>query len=440
MARLGNVLIASAGGSPSAERLKSILVGYDLNVAIADGRETILVKAREEFPDLILIDLDSCSADIMTLSQELGVDPVPLGIVAATLNGQGYDNALAAEIEDIFVGDIEKCLPMARLKPLLRLAGQQREFFRRRSVAEAASGSSLPVPDLIVDDDPRAILFIGESDASRARITDALGDAGGIVGSADLFTAGQWLSEAPFDACVICPEPGDDLEPYQNFCVHIRHNPNLYNLPLIVIDGGPANDADAYAAGVTLVLGGDATLEALRFTLLTHCKRQRRRRALRRAIEATKVPDVTDPVTGAYALSFLSPYLGTMIEAAESRQKYLTMIALSFPSLPNFRQHFGDEAGDQLMRQLAEWTGLLCRPEDVVACFGDHGLCVILPSVPVDEARSVMRRIAGILSHTDFTVHNVFQPVAVELEVGIAEVEPGDTSDRLIQRAWKLTD
>ena len=51
-----------------------------------------------------------------------------------------------------------------------------------------------------------------------------------------------------------------------------------------------------------------------------------------------------------------------------------------------------------------------------------------------------MRRIAGILSHTDFTVHNVFQPVAVELEVGIAEVEPGDTSDTLIQRAWKLMD
>jgi len=135
---------------------------------------------------------------------------VPVGIVAATLNGEGYDNALATGIADIFVGDIENSLPMARLKPVLRLAGQRRQLFCRRILAEAASGNSLAPPDLAIDDDPCALLFIGKSDAARARITQALGDAGGIVGSADLFAAGQWLSEAPFDACILCMGPGDD--------------------------------------------------------------------------------------------------------------------------------------------------------------------------------------------------------------------------------------
>ena len=46
-----------------------------------------------------------------------------------------------------------------------------------------------------------------------------------------------------------------------------------------------------------------------------------------------------------------------------------------------------------------------------------------------------MNRIAGVITYTDFALCEVYQPVRISVEFGIAGIEKGDTIDALIDRA-----
>ena len=180
--------------------------------------------------------------------------------------------------------------------------------------------------------------------------------------------------------------------------------------------------------------------EELRYDLTTLIKRQRLRWSIRQALDRTKQGATLDETTGAYTWEFLSQHLGGLIGAAHTWEKHLTLVFFSVPGIVEVREQFGDEAGVHLTRQLAQWITTLVRAEDLTAHYGEHDFCVSLPDTPLHEAGVVMNRIAGILSYTDFAVPEVYQPVTVEVEVGMAELEPHDTAESLIARARENLD
>ena len=104
------------------------------------------------------------------------------------------------------------------------------------------------------------------------------------------------------------------------------------------------------------------------------------------------------------------------------------------------RDQFGVEAGFHLTRQLAQWTTILVRAEDLTAHHGEHDFCVSLPDTPLHEAGVVMNRIASILSYTDFAVPEVYQHFTVEVEVGMARLESQDMVESFIARARENLD
>jgi hypothetical protein len=56
------------------------------------------------------------------------------------------------------------------------------------------------------------------------------------------------------------------------------------------------------------------------------------------------------------------------------------------------------------------------------------------------EAGIVINRISGILSYTHFTIPEDTQPVTLEIEVGMSELEPQDTAGSLIAQARENLD
>jgi len=73
----------------------------------------------------------------------------------------------------------------------------------------------------------------------------------------------------------------------------------------------------------------------------------------------------------------------------------------------------------------------------MIARFDENEFCISLPDTPMEEAKIVMNRIAGIVSYTDFALIDVFKPISVWVEAGMANLEHGDTTDTLIEKARK---
>ena len=149
----------------------------------------------------------------------------------------------------------------------------------------------------------------------------------------------------------------------------------------------------------------------------------------------TKTPETTDPRTGAYTFEYMRAHLESLVAAARIRDKHLTLVFFSFPDAPGVKEQFGEAASEHLLKQLPQWINAMVRVEDMVAHYTGHDFCIALPDTPLEEALFVMNRIAGVLAYTDFALDEVYQPVSISVEYGIAEIEKGDTIDALIDRA-----
>ena len=442
MTRLANILFA-APDAGRARVIAEVLTRRKFGVRTVAGIELLRTAARDRKPDLVM--LDAAGADALAWAAEMARDPVtdriPRVLVGADGSPATYRSALATRVDEVFEAQTQEDEMLLRLAPLLRLSTMAVELDRRATqvcdLGIRIDASAAPN----LEAEPARILMLGGDGGLGAALTRASGGRASITVAADAFVAEDRLNEQPFDACVVSLD-GSGAADALEFTGHIRNNPRLFNLPVVAL-ASPGTAVDPLAAcrgGVTRLVPGPAAADALRYALTTLVRRQRWRWSLRQGLEATRQGAARDPVTDAYTLAFLQRHLQALVEAARAWRKHLTLVFFSVPGLADVRAYFGADAALQLSRQLAHWIMGLVRIEDLTARYNDEDFCVALPDTPLADARIVIGRIAGILSHTDFALRNVYQPVSVAVEVAMAELAAEDSADRLIARARETLD
>ena len=82
------------------------------------------------------------------------------------------------------------------------------------------------------------------------------------------------------------------------------------------------------------------------------------------------------------------------------------------------------------------WLSGLVRVEDIVARAGSDEFLMLLPETSQNDADRVRRRVIGVLHQSEFRLtDNVPVGVEVYIQSALATLEPGDTLDRLVERA-----
>jgi two-component system, cell cycle response regulator len=443
VSRLANVLIAGSSGS-RLDDLTADLSAYGFQATRCTSATGLLEEARIGQPDLALIDLTSAELEAMDLAAKVVADPdyggMPVIVFGADGSDEQFNQAVEAGIDDIFTepATFEDMLP--RLIPLLRLATMRRELTERVALANRFGASVEPLGP--ISSHPKLeLLQIGRDLGEVEALKKAMGDQCAITMTPNAFTANLLLSSKPFfDACFLAiDEVGSTISPEQamDLCNQIRLSPRLYNMPVVLInphEGGIDTDT-ALQGGATRVLHRRAEDGELSTALSILGRRQQSRWLIRQAMLKTKTPETTDPRTDAYTFDYMRAHLESLVAAARIRDKHLTLVFFSFPDAPGVKEQFGEAASDHLLKQLPQWINAMVRVEDMVAHYTGHDFCIALPDTPLEEARFVMNRIAGVLAYTDFALCEVYQPVSITVEYGIAGIEKGDTIDALIDRA-----
>ena len=445
MTRLANILVA--GVDDTRRRwLIDTLGANNVKVMTEESRAALIEAARRDRPDLVIFDVDSSELDGFQLAQDIRGDArtadVPVVLAASHRSPKGFEKALLGAADDYIETPGNEEALLIRLMPLLRLSTMHGERARRDSLARQFGLPVIEGADDATESGPIKILTVGTDGGERALIEDVLDGNGALSASDDALAAESLLADGVFDACVLAIGAEDDESACLEFCDRIRNNPRLFNLPVLLIaaPGLFSDPVDPFRHGATRVIKRPLRDEELRYDLATLIKRQRLRWSIRQALDNTKQGAALNESVGAYAWEFLRQHLESLIGAAHTWEKHLTLVFFSVPGIVGVRDQFGDEAGAHLTRQVAQWITTLARAEDLTAHYGDHDFCVSLPDTPLNEASIAMNRIAGILSYTDFAVPEVYQPVTVEVEVGMAELGPKDTVESLIARARENLD
>ena len=432
MIRLAHVLIVDAGKA-RAESLRDRLTDAGYSVAIldnaADGRRAIAA----DHPDLVLIgEVETPVAMAAEVKRAAATADIPVLLIADHMSPQLCGHALESGCDGVLTADCEDDELLARIRPLGRLATMHGELRLRAGLAQRFGVAARD--RVVAGNEVRPTILVAGDDHDTVRAV--LGDAMEITHAATLTEAEDLLTRRNFDAAVLAfrTVPESAL----GFCAQVRHNPRLFNLPIVLLSGGDA--AEAYRAGASRVMAPAVDPLVLRAGIVILVRRQQLRWSIRAALADSLTAATSDEETGAFRREFFEQYLEERLGLATGTRRHLALACFTAPNIDDIRRQFGDDAASHLTQQFGQWIAGLLRAEDLVARIGRHEFAVVLPDTPLAEAETVIHRIAGILTYTDFAVREVYQPVKLWVQVGATDAQAGDDLASLLARARRNFD
>ncbi len=157
---------------------------------------------------------------------------------------------------------------------------------------------------------------------------------------------------------------------------------------------------------------------------------ERQTRDLQRANERLAKAAATDFLTG------LPNRRGFFVELESNEDPVTGTLALAdIDDFKAYNDHFGHEAGDLVLKRVADVLASVIRPQDLVARWGGEEFVFYFGGIGVEEAAAVAERVRKKIADSQLA-SSTTKPISIT--VGIAERRDGESLDRCIDRADQL--
>jgi two-component system cell cycle response regulator PopA len=90
---------------------------------------------------------------------------------------------------------------------------------------------------------------------------------------------------------------------------------------------------------------------------------------------------------------------------------------------------------DRAIPQIGSMIGRLVRAEDTAARLGPEVFALALPGTPQAAGRAAAERIAAVIACTAFEAGEGKTPFTVDFDIGVAQLERGDSAAAALERA-----
>jgi diguanylate cyclase (GGDEF)-like protein len=361
---------------------------------------------------------------------------LPIVIATAEEAGAVAAHALALGADDVFVLPIEDTELQARIRALARLAGMEIEC-RRRDALLVQFGLPLPTGTPAVPAIDRVgILLIGPAGGDQVQVMTALGGAATAAYAETAESAIERLRREDLEVALITT--GSDHPELQRLCATIRSDPELFDLPVLLVGRAQhfPDRALPFGWGVSDVLFQPFHPEVLRLRVQSWVRQQRLRRHLRGGL--ARVDPATDHLTRLYGHGFLHAYVDHLIEQSPRTGAALALVGLAVVQMDQINRLHGYAAGDRVLAAIGNVLARTSRAEDLPARLGGDRFCLAINNASAPDARAAAERIGSLLSHTPIVLGNGRQ-LQVTLATGVAELADGDDAAALIGRAFAHT-
>jgi diguanylate cyclase len=142
---------------------------------------------------------------------------------------------------------------------------------------------------------------------------------------------------------------------------------------------------------------------------------------------------MTDPLTGAHSRYAYERRLEEEFQRWQRHSQPLSFSVWDIDLFKGVNDTFGHEAGDRLLRGVADLLGRNKRAEDFLARVGGEEFVLLLPMTPLEGAVAVAEKLRSVIEAAAFRHHG--QPVKVTVSSGLTEFRGGDTPTTVYERA-----
>lgn len=141
---------------------------------------------------------------------------------------------------------------------------------------------------------------------------------------------------------------------------------------------------------------------------------------------------LVDGLTGIQNRTWLEQHMPSLVEQARATGSPLSVILLDIDHFKQFNDHYGHQAGDEVLRLAARVVTEALRPSDFAVRYGGEELMVILPGAKGKAGAGVAQRLCESLRSTVFFT-DMHKPLPhITASFGVASLSPGQNAEAVI--------
>ncbi len=320
-----------------------------------------------------------------------------------------------------------------RLESLVRSAVAEEEFELRLETF-ADRGRRLDLPD--EQTGPYRVLAVGEPAPQFLALSNALTRGGvEVVGAFTAYTAFDYLHERPFDAVVLWA--GDNDSEALSIAAGMRRNTRLYHIPTLLYLKAEAlvTLAEVFHRGISDVASPDTPEVETAKRVGELARAHRRQSAIRTALEKARSSGLMDAATGLFTRDLFAAHLVRLTQASRLRNRPLSICVLKLTERADLKPLRDGGWIDRAIPQIGSMIGRLVRAEDTAARLAPEMFALALPSTGQHAAHAAAERISAVIGCTAFEAGDNRPPFVVEFDIGVAELEAGESAAKALERA-----
>ncbi|MDA8257626.1 MAG: GGDEF domain-containing protein [Betaproteobacteria bacterium] len=139
----------------------------------------------------------------------------------------------------------------------------------------------------------------------------------------------------------------------------------------------------------------------------------------KRLMEHLRENALRDPMTGLYNRRFLEDYVGALISSSQRRKSPFTVLMLDLDFFKQVNDTHGHEAGDKVIKTLADLLMRNLRGSDMAVRYGGEEFLLVLTDTGIDAALKVAEKIRAEVEATKIPLSGgVLQKT---ISIGVAE-------------------
>ncbi len=413
---------------PNVKLLEAKLSAQYYDVVTAFNGEEALIKAANDSPDLILLDIMMPGIDGFETCKRLKADPktshIPVVMVTALTDPTDRVRGLEAGADDFLSKPVNDTALFSRTRSLLRLKMTIDEWRVRDSAVTTLGlegqggdkGENQPITgaDILILED-RAF----EADKFVETVRR---DAHKPVNVDSGIKAMEHIMSTPFELIIVSLNLAK--EDGLRFCSHLRSNDRTRSIPIIMV--AQEEDMPRVAQGLDMGVQDYIMRPIDRNELLARCRAQLRRRRYQELLRANYEQSLSmaliDPLTGLYNRRYLMVHLEKLLQKNADSRKEMSVLLFDIDHFKAINDTHGHAAGDAVLKEFSERISNGLRPIDMCARLGGEEFAVILPDIDRRQTEIVAERVRASIAEKPFVVDG--KELAVTVSIGVAVIEP----------------
>ena len=406
-------------------------------VLARDGVEA-LEKVKQHDIEIILLDVMMPRMDGYETCRRLKADPetahIPVVMVTALSEREHRLEGLRAGAEDFLTKPINDFALLSRMRALLRYNRVVSELRRRE-----ASGTRSGVLESVRESDleaPARIFVVDDNARHAGRIKSILSEHHRVVTLQDAQSM-PGESDAIFDIIIVSLSCSA-FDPLR-LCANFLNNDATFGCAVIAMaDMGDERKAiRALDIGASDIIAAPVDPEELLARVRTQARRARYLDILRKRVDTGLKMAAIDQLTGLHNRRYMVQQLNQWMRRASSGDTAVSVVMLDLDHFKRINDCFGHNAGDEVLREVAERIQMNTRPADIACRYGGEEFIVILPDTDGDIACTVAERMRGAIAANTFALPHG-DTIQVTTSVGVATTSgSNEPPAELIDRADK---